>query len=111
MIVIVLPSSILVTGFSCNNCFVACLLIIFLLYYRFPKIYRYFTSDNEPGGIENATHNTLERKPGHGGDKYPAFPPDVLWVAFSIAPGSLSLVKYPIDCRAIMDLPCKVSIE
>jgi hypothetical protein len=21
-------------------------------------------SDNEPGGIENATHNTLERKPG-----------------------------------------------
>jgi hypothetical protein len=30
-----------------------------------------------------ATHNTLERKPGHGGDKYPAFPPDVLWVAFS----------------------------
>jgi hypothetical protein len=43
----------------------------------------YFTSDNEPGGIENATHNTLERKPGHGSDKYPAFPPDVLWVAFS----------------------------
>jgi hypothetical protein len=26
-----------------------------------------------PGGIENATHNTLERKPGHGGDKYPTF--------------------------------------
>jgi hypothetical protein len=25
------------------------------------------------GGIENATHNTLEHKPGHGGDKYPAF--------------------------------------
>jgi hypothetical protein len=22
----------------------------------------------------NATHNTLERKPGHGGDKYPYFP-------------------------------------
>jgi hypothetical protein len=30
-------------------------------------------SDNESGGIENATHNTLERKPGHGGDKYPLF--------------------------------------
>jgi hypothetical protein len=41
------------------------------------------------------THNTLERKPGHRGDKYPAYPPDVLWVAFSIPPGSLSLVKYP----------------
>jgi hypothetical protein len=56
----------------------------------------YFTSDNEPEGIQNATHNTLERKPGRGGDKYPAFPPDVLWVAFSIPPGSLSLVKYPV---------------
>jgi hypothetical protein len=44
--------------------------------------------------LENATHNTFERKPGHGGDKYPAFP--VLWVAFSIPPGSLSLVKYPV---------------
>jgi hypothetical protein len=30
--------------------------------------------NNEPGGIENATHNTLERKPGRGGDKYSAFP-------------------------------------
>jgi hypothetical protein len=50
----------------------------------------------EPGGIENATYNTLERKPGHRGDKYPAFPPDVLWVAFSIPPGSLSLVKYSV---------------
>jgi hypothetical protein len=38
----------------------------------------------------------LKRKPGRGGDKYPAFPPDVLWVAFSIPPGSLSLVKYPV---------------
>jgi hypothetical protein len=56
----------------------------------------YLTSDNEPGGIENATHNTLECKPEHGGDKYPAFPPDVLWVAFSIPPGSLSLVKCPV---------------
>jgi hypothetical protein len=52
----------------------------------------YFTSDNEPGRIENATHNTLEPKPVHGGDKYPAFPPDVLWVAFSIPPGSLFTV-------------------
>jgi hypothetical protein len=56
----------------------------------------YFMSDNEPGGIENATHNTLERKPGHGGDKNPTFPPDVLWAAFSIPPTSLSLVKYPV---------------
>jgi hypothetical protein len=57
----------------------------------------YFTSDNEPGGIENATHNTLEHKPGDGGDKYPAFPPDVLWVTFAIPQGSLSLVKCPVD--------------
>jgi hypothetical protein len=49
-----------------------------------------------PGGIENATHKTLERKPGHGAHKYPALPPDVLWVAFSIPPGSLSVVKYPV---------------
>jgi ABC-type phosphate transport system substrate-binding protein len=44
----------------------------FDMYYlsQLQKIYTgYFTSDNEPGGIENATHNTLERKPGHGGDK------------------------------------------
>jgi hypothetical protein len=56
----------------------------------------HFTGDNEPGGIKNATYNTLERKPGHESDKYPAFSPDVLWVAFSITPGSLSLVKYPV---------------
>jgi hypothetical protein len=42
-------------------------------------------------------HSTLERKPGHGGDKSPAFPLDVLWIAFSIPPGSLSLVKYPVQ--------------
>jgi hypothetical protein len=33
----------------------------------------YFTSDNEPDGIENATHNTLRKKAG-----------------------LLSLVKYPV---------------
>jgi hypothetical protein len=27
---------------------------------------RYFTSDNEPEGIENATHNTLGSEPGYG---------------------------------------------
>jgi hypothetical protein len=32
-----------------------------------------FTSDNEPGGIENATHNTL-----HMEAKNPDFSPDVL---------------------------------
>jgi hypothetical protein len=37
-----------------------------LVIYRSQSNYtEYFTSDNEPGGIENATHNTLERKPGH----------------------------------------------
>jgi hypothetical protein len=38
---------------------------------------------------------TIQRKPGHGGDKY-STSPDVLWVAFSIPSGSLSLVKYPL---------------
>jgi hypothetical protein len=42
-----------------------------------------------------ATHNTWERKPRHGGDKYLASP-DVLWVAFSTPPGSLPLVKSPV---------------
>jgi hypothetical protein len=61
------------------------------------KLYTgYFTSDNDPCGIENATHNTLECKHGYGGDKYPAFPSDVLWLEFSIPPGSLSLVKYSV---------------
>jgi hypothetical protein len=50
----------------------------------------FLMGDNEPGGIENATRNTLERKPGHRSDKYPAFLPDVLWVAFSIPPSSFS---------------------
>jgi hypothetical protein len=58
----------------------------------------YFTSDGEPGGVEGATHNTLKRKPGHGGDKYPAFPPDVLWIAFSIPPDSLSVITREIPC-------------
>jgi hypothetical protein len=39
---------------------------------------------------------TIQRKPGHVGDKYSTSPPDVLWVAFSIPSGSLSLVKYPL---------------
>jgi hypothetical protein len=59
----------------------------------------YFTSDNALGGIENATHNTSGGKAGY------LSPPSmsglrsnvrVLWVAFSIPPGSLSLVKYPV---------------
>jgi hypothetical protein len=46
----------------------------------------YFKSDNEPGGIENATHNTS------GGKVRYLSPPN----AFSIPQGSLSLVKYPV---------------
>jgi hypothetical protein len=65
----------------------------------------YFTSHNEPGGIENTIHNTLERKPA---DNYPAFPPDVLWVAFSIPPGSLSLVKYPVFDWVSVVLPTAI---
>jgi hypothetical protein len=79
---------------------------------------RYFTNDKEPGRIESATHNTLERKPRHDGDKYPGFPSDVLWVAFSIPPDSLSLVKYSVysnskfnrtlDTRSFIDTLYKV---
>jgi hypothetical protein len=52
--------------------------------------------------VEGATHNTLKRKPGHGGDNYWTFPPDVLWVAFSVPPGSLSFVKY-VPCIMLLE--------
>jgi hypothetical protein len=48
-------------------------------------------SDNESGGIENATHNTPEGKAGYLSPSCPGS--NVLRVAFSIPPGSLSLVK------------------
>jgi hypothetical protein len=56
----------------------------------------YFTSDNEPGAIENATHNTSGGKAGYLSPPCPGLRSNVLWVAFSIPPGSLSLVKYPV---------------
>jgi hypothetical protein len=52
--------------------------------------------NNEPDGIENATHNTLEQKAGHRSGKYPGFSPDELRVAFSIPSGSLFLVNHPV---------------
>jgi hypothetical protein len=55
----------------------------------------YFTSDNEPGGIENATHNTSGGNAGYLSPPCPGLGSNVLWVAFSIPPGS-SLVKYPV---------------
>jgi hypothetical protein len=52
----------------------------------------YFTSDNEPGGIENATYNT-----SGGKAEYLSPPcPGLRSSAFSIPPGSISLVKYCI---------------
>jgi hypothetical protein len=51
----------------------------------------------------------LERKSGHGGDKYPAFPFDVLLVAFSIPPGSLSLGKYPVYQKSKKLGKCTIS--
>jgi hypothetical protein len=54
----------------------------------------YFTSDNEPGGMENATHNT--GKAGYLSPPCPGLRSNVLWVAFSIPPGSLSFVKYVV---------------
>jgi hypothetical protein len=50
-----------------------------------------FTSDNEPDGIENATHNTLANP-----EKIQLCFANVLWVAFSIPSGSFSLVKYSV---------------
>jgi hypothetical protein len=46
---------------------------------------RWFRSNNEPGGIENATHNTFLSQ---------LDVPNVLWVAFSIASDSLLLVNH-----------------
>jgi hypothetical protein len=66
-----------------------------------PVVYRYFASDNEPDGIENATHNTFA-KLDMDADKIQVCFANVLWVAFSIAPGSLSLVKYPVFSDACL---------
>jgi hypothetical protein len=53
----------------------------------------YFTSDNEPDGIENATHTTFPKTAGYE-IKISGFFLNVLWAAFLIPSGSLSLVKY-----------------
>jgi hypothetical protein len=52
--------------------------------------------NNEPDGIENATHNTLQQKAEHRSGKCPGFSPDELRVAFSIPSGSLFLVNHPV---------------
>jgi hypothetical protein len=53
------------------------------------------TSDNsKSGGIESAAHNTSGRKAGYLSPPCAGLHSNVLWVAFSILPGSLSLVKY-----------------
>jgi hypothetical protein len=57
---------------------------------------RWFTRNNEPGGIENATRNSSGEKPGHLPLRCPAFCCNVLWVAFAIPPGSLFLVNHPV---------------
>jgi hypothetical protein len=54
-----------------------------------------FTSDNKPDGIENATHNTSVGRTGYLLPPCPGLRSSVLRVAFSIPPGSLSLVQYP----------------
>jgi hypothetical protein len=46
----------------------------------------YFTSGNERGGIENATHNTSGGKAGYISLPCPGLRSNVLWVAFSIPP-------------------------
>jgi hypothetical protein len=53
----------------------------------------YFTSDNDPGGIENATHNTSGGKAEYLSPPCPGLRFNVLWVAFSIPPDSLSLMN------------------
>jgi hypothetical protein len=41
-----------------------------------------FTSDNEPDGIENATHNTFSKKAGYFNFNSRLFSGNVVWVAF-----------------------------
>jgi hypothetical protein len=79
--------------------------------YRFHPVYIYqvlnfskyefgytgwFTRNNEPDGIENATRNSSGEKPGHLPLRCPAFCCNVLWVAFSVPSGSLFLVNHPV---------------
>jgi hypothetical protein len=66
--------------------------------------------NNEPDGIENATHNTLQQKAGHRSGKYPGFSPDELRVAFSIPSGSLFLVNHPVYRVIHEKLPMKISL-
>jgi hypothetical protein len=59
----------------------------------------YFTSDGEPDGVENAIYSTYIEKVKL--DIYCVHIQlcvlNVLWVAFLVLSGSLSLVKYPVD--------------
>jgi hypothetical protein len=51
------------------------------------------TSDNEPDAVENATQNTSGGKAGYLSPPCSGLRSNVLWVAFSIPPDSLSLVQ------------------
>jgi hypothetical protein len=54
-----LPRNILLDGFKVIAHWNPDVLILLL---NFFSIYRYFPSDNEPDGIENATHNTFAKQ-------------------------------------------------
>jgi hypothetical protein len=45
----------------------------------------------------NTAHNRSGGKAGYLSSPCPGLSSNVLWVAFSIPAGSLSLVKYPVD--------------
>jgi hypothetical protein len=52
--------------------------------YDAPSCTGYFPSDNEPGGIENATHNTSRGKAGDLSPPCPGLRSNVLWVRLII---------------------------
>jgi hypothetical protein len=58
------------------------------MFHEYPKLCTfftgYFTSDNESGEIENATHNTSGGKAGYLSPPCSGLRSSVLWVAFSI---------------------------
>jgi hypothetical protein len=74
--------------------------LVFTVNRRIGMYTGYFTSDNEPGGIENATYNTSGGKAGFLSPPCPGLRSNVLWVAFFIPPGSFGLVQAETEIKS-----------
>jgi hypothetical protein len=57
-------------------------------------------SNNEPDGIEHATHNTFGTSSWIFIASIFSFTPNVLWVAFSIPSGTLLLVNHLVKATS-----------